>query len=58
MSTLINEKEIKHIFEEFIKDNKIKMKDKPEYFRQFLNFLEIDFYDWCKDNLKCYFFNN
>lgn len=49
------DKEIKDVYKEFIKGNKIKPKDKAGDFKKFLKFLEIDFYDWVRENLKCYF---
>jgi hypothetical protein len=48
-------KQIKEIFEEYCKDNEIKFTEKD--FKDFLEFLEIDIYDWTKENLRCYFKN-
>ena len=45
--------EVKKIYQEFCKENKIKFHKKE--FEDFLEFLEIDFYDRVKENLKCYF---
>jgi len=47
------EKEIKKIYQEYCKENGIKFSEKD--FKDFLEFLEIDFYDWVKENLKIYF---
>lgn len=47
-------KEIEEIFENFVKENKLKVNKKAN-FKDFLKFLEIDFYDWVKGNLRCYF---
>jgi len=47
-------KEIKEIFENFVKENKTKA-GKKERFEDFLKFLEIDFYDWVRENLRSYF---
>jgi Ca2+-binding EF-hand superfamily protein len=49
-------KEIKEIFKEYCKDNEIKFSKKD--FKDFLKFLEIDIYDWVKENLRCYFRDN
>lgn len=46
--------QIKKIFDEFIKEKKVKTAKKKS-FKDFLKFLEIDFYDWIKENLRCYF---
>ncbi len=46
-------KEIKEIFKEYCKENEIKFTEKD--FKDFLEFLEIDIYDWVKENLRCYF---
>ena len=32
-----------------------EIKVKKEEFNKFLNFLEIDFYDWIRENLRSYF---
>jgi hypothetical protein len=56
-SKIINTEEIKHLFEEFIQNNKVKKYTKKD-FRNFLNFLEIDFYDWVRGNLRSYFKNS
>lgn len=50
---IINQKEIKEIFDDFIEKNEIEL-DKKKNFEDFLKFLEIDFYDWVRENLKCY----
>lgn len=44
---------IKKIYREYCEENKIKFSEKE--FVDFLNFLEIDFYDWVKENLRYYF---
>lgn len=48
-NTIINISEIKELFKEFRKENKMKFSKKE--FEKFLNFLEIDFYDWVNENL-------
>jgi len=54
MREIITKTEIKEVFDEFIEKNEIGL-DKKKNFKDFLEFLEIDFYDWIKENLKCYF---
>lgn len=48
--TIINIDEIRHQFKEYCKEHNLKYSD--DNFQLFLNFLEVDFYDWIKDNLK------
>jgi len=49
-STVINTDEIRDIFKEYCnKENEEFSKSK---FEKFLEFLEVDFYDWVKGNLK------
>ncbi len=47
--------EIKKIYKEYYKERNIKFSEKE--FQDFLEFLNIDFYDWVKENLKQYFRN-
>lgn len=47
--------EIKKIYNEYCEDKDIKFSEKG--FRDFLEFLELDFYDWIRENLKVYFRN-
>ena len=54
MREVIAKTEIKEIFDEFIKENEIEV-DEKKSFEDFLKFLEIDFYDWVKENLRCYY---
>lgn len=54
MDEIMKQKEIKEIFDEFIKENGAGI-DKKKNFENFLSFLEIDIYDWVKENLRCYF---
>ncbi len=54
MDEFINQKQIKELFDEFVKEAEIKL-DKKKNFKDFLNFLEIDIYDWIEENLRCYF---
>ena len=51
MKTFISQQEIKEIFKEFVEKNKLKI-DKVKDFKKFLIFLEIDIYDWIKENLR------
>jgi mevalonate pyrophosphate decarboxylase len=53
-TSLINEKEIKEFFEDWVEYNEMKI-NKKKNFDDFLRFLEIDLYDWLKENLRCYF---
>ncbi len=45
--------EVRKIYKEYCEKKDIKFSEKD--FRSFLEFLEIDFYDWVRENLKCYF---
>ncbi|RKX71361.1 hypothetical protein DRP43_02545 [candidate division TA06 bacterium] len=47
-TSFIEIKEIRDIFREYCKNGNIKFKE--EEFYKFLNFLEIDIYDWIKEN--------
>jgi len=53
-SKVVNNKKIKELFDEFVQENRIK-KTRKKNFESFLEFLEIDFYDWIKENLRSYF---
>jgi len=53
MSHIITVKEIKETFYEFVKNYNFKL-SKKKNFKDFLGFLEIDFYDWIRENLKTY----
>ena len=48
--TIINISEVEELFKEYCKENKFKFS--KEKFREFLKFLEIDFYDWVEENLR------
>ncbi len=49
-NTIINTSEIEKLFREYSKENKADFsKEKSE---EFLKFLETDFYDWVRENLK------
>jgi len=47
---IINKKEIESCFKDYCRENKIKFSE--ERFCKFLEFLEIDFYDWVRENLR------
>ena len=47
---IINISEVKKLFKEYCEENKIEFSENK--FEQFLKFLEIDFYDWVKENLN------
>ncbi len=49
-NTIIKTQEIKQLFEEYCKENKLEFSRKK--FEEFLKFLEIDFYDWMRESLK------
>lgn len=48
--SVINIFEIEKIFREYCENNNLDFSDQK--FKKFLNFLEIDFYDWIKENLR------
>lgn len=48
--TIINISEVEKLFKEYCEENKMEFSEKK--FKEFLKFLEIDFYDWVKENLK------
>ncbi|MBU3965428.1 hypothetical protein KKG29_01800 [Patescibacteria group bacterium] len=47
--TAINTFEVEKLFKEYCDENKMEFSE--EKFKEFLKFLEIDFYDWIKENL-------
>ncbi len=47
---IINFKEIETLYKECCKQENIKFSE--NHFVKFLDFLQIDFYDWIKGNLK------
>ncbi|GEM_PF-966630 len=47
---IINISEVEKLFREYYKNNKLKFSKTK--FDEFSKFLEIDFYDWVKGNLK------
>jgi hypothetical protein len=49
-STIISIDEIRSILKENCKEENKKFDEKE--FKKFIEFLEIDFYDWVKENLK------
>ena len=51
-NTIIKTPEIKQLFKEYCKENELKFSQNK--FESFLKFLEVDFYDWVKQNLKHY----
>lgn len=48
--TIINISEVEKLFKEYCEENSLEFS--KEKFDEFLKFLEIDFYDWVKENLK------
>ena len=53
--TIINVSEIEKLFREYCEENKIEFS--AEKFTEFLKFLEIDFYDWVKENINQFYQN-
>ena len=53
VTTTIEIDEIRDIFKEDCEENNIKFSENK--FKQFLKFLEIDFYDWIKENIKQFY---
>ena len=51
-SKIITINEIRDVYEEFCKKEKKKFSEKD--FAEFLKFLELDFYDWTRENLRQY----
>ena len=49
-NTIINISEIEKLFREYCEENKIKFSG--EKLEEFLKYLETDFYDWTRENLK------
>ena len=49
-STVINTDEIRDIFKEYCEKENEEFSESK--FKKFLKFLEVDFYDWVKENLK------
>lgn len=45
--------QIQQIYKYYCQDIGVKYKEKD--FEEFLEFLDIDFYDWVKENLKVFF---
>jgi len=52
-TTIINISEIGKLFREYCGENKFEFSEQK--FEEFLNFLEIDFYDWARQNLKYFY---
>ena len=50
METIINVSEVKNLYKEYCRENKAEFSSSK--FKGFLNFLEVDFYDWVKENVK------
>ncbi|MBA4320000.1 MAG: hypothetical protein C0412_16490 [Flavobacterium sp.] len=52
-NTIINISEIENLFREYCEENKTEFSS--ENFKKFLKFLETDFYDWVRQNLKHFY---
>lgn len=50
---VVGTEEIKEIFKEYCSDTDTKFSEKE--FREFLDFLQVDTYDWTMGNLRYYF---
>ncbi len=48
--TIINISEIEKLFKEYCEENKLKFSEQK--FEEFVKFLEVDFYDWAKENIQ------
>lgn len=55
-SKVITINEIRDVYEKHCEKEKIKFSEKD--FAEFLKFLELDFYDWTRENLRQYLLNN
>lgn len=49
-NTIVNILEIEKMFQEYCEKNNLEFSENK--FEEFLKFLEVDFYDWVKENLK------
>lgn len=49
-NTIININEIRDVFKEYCEEENIEFNEKK--FKNFLDFLEIDFYDWIKESFE------
>lgn len=49
-NTIINIFEIEKLFKEYCEENNLEFSGQK--FKEFLKFLEVDFYDWVKENLN------
>lgn len=50
IDAIINISEIEGLFKEYCKENNIEYSIKK--FEMFIKFLEVDFYDWVKANIR------
>lgn len=51
--TIIHISEVEKLFKEYCEENRIEFSENK--FKQLLKFLEIDFYDWIKENLNQFY---
>jgi len=51
-NTIINTSEMEKLFKDYCREN--KMEFSAHKFAEFLKFLEIDFYDWVKENMNLF----
>jgi len=52
-TTIMNISKIRNIFKEYCEEENKKFNNSE--FQKFLEFLEIDFYDWVKENLNQFY---
>jgi len=52
-TTIISIDQILSVFKEYCEGNKLEFSENK--FEEFLKFLEIDFYDWMKENLNYFY---
>lgn len=55
-ATIINILEVEKLFKEYCEESKTEFSEQK--FEEFLKFLEIDFYDWIKENLNQFTIKN
>lgn len=56
MKTILNHQNLKSTYRNLCKDDEVEFEVKE--FEKFQQFLEIDFYDWVKENFNYYQTNN
>lgn len=54
--SIINISEIEKLFKEYCEENRFEFSEQK--FEEILKFLEVDFYDWIRQNLKHFLLKN